>query len=279
MMRAFKFIPYARLDDLMVSYAAPGGGVGAHFDSYDVFLVQGSGRRRWHISTQRGLTLDPHAPLKIVRGFRPERRWVLETGDMLYLPPHVVHEGTALGPCFTYSIGFRAPSERDLAAEFLTFLQDHHTFSERLYADPDLRPSAAPAAISTALMERCARMIDRARRWRRADVAAFIGTYLSEPKRHITFVRPSRPLSARAFAQQCMRVGVRLVPATGMLYRGGNFYVNGEAIVAAGGTHEILRTLANARTLAPRTRLTRDAAALLYAWYQAGFLEPGDAYE
>src|SRR5690242_15231179 len=87
LLRRFAFVPYARLDDLMVSYAVPGGGVGPHFDSYDVFLLQGVGRRRWQISSQRDLTLVPDAPLKILSRFRAGREWTLSTGDMLYLPP------------------------------------------------------------------------------------------------------------------------------------------------------------------------------------------------
>jgi 50S ribosomal protein L16 3-hydroxylase len=87
LLRRFRFLPYARLDDVMVSYAVRGGGVGPHFDSYDVFLLQGPGRRRWSVGRQRDRQLDPKAPLKILRNFRPEKEWLLEAGDMLYLPP------------------------------------------------------------------------------------------------------------------------------------------------------------------------------------------------
>src|SRR5712691_12967904 len=113
LLRRFRFLPYARLDDVMVSYAAAGGGVGPHFDSYDVFLLQGPGRRRWSVGKQRELDLDPNAPLKILRNFRPEKEWLLEPGDMLYLPPGWAHDGVALEPSFTYSIGFRAPSHQE----------------------------------------------------------------------------------------------------------------------------------------------------------------------
>ena len=101
LMRRFSFIPYARLDDLMVSYATNGGGVGPHFDSYDVFLLQGTGRRRWQISAQKDLSLLDGAPLRILRNFVPEQEWVLEPGDMLYLPPHYAHDGVAEGECTT----------------------------------------------------------------------------------------------------------------------------------------------------------------------------------
>lgn len=104
----FRFIPDARLDDLMISYATDGGGVGPHFDSYDVFLLQVEGRRRWRVGAQKDLSLQPDVPLKILENFEPSDEWVLEPGDMLYLPPHIAHDGVAEGECMTCSIGFRA---------------------------------------------------------------------------------------------------------------------------------------------------------------------------
>ena len=275
MMRAFAFIPYARLDDLMVSYAARGGGVGPHVDSYDVFLLQGGGRRRWRIATRGDRTLDPRAPLRMLRNFRAETEWVLDPGDLLYLPPGVAHEGTALEPCFTYSIGFRAPSARELGTEFLAFLQDHLALSETLYADPDLVPARAPARIDDVLLRRAARMID-AVRWSRRDVAEFIGRHLSEPKPHVRFVPPPRPLGAAGFARACARVGVSLAPATGMLHRAGHVFVNGEANAVRGAGGAVLRRLADRRELRPGTSFTRDALELLYTWYLAGYLRPGE---
>ena len=133
----FAFVPWARLDDVMVSYAAAGGGVGPHVDSYDVFLLQGRGRRRWRISRQRDLAVVPRAPLKVLRGFKAEEEWVLEPGDMLYLPPGIVHDGVALEPCMTYSIGFRAPAADELGREFLGWLQERLALRGR-YRDPDL---------------------------------------------------------------------------------------------------------------------------------------------
>ena len=113
LLRQFAFIPYARLDDVMVSFAPPGGGVGPHFDSYDVFLAAGQRvaalARRAAAAT---CELVPDAPLRILRRFRPRHEWVLHPGDMLYLPPHYGHDGVALTDCITYSIGFRAPRRR-----------------------------------------------------------------------------------------------------------------------------------------------------------------------
>ena len=140
----FDFIPYARFDDLMVSYAPPGGGVGPHFDSYDEFLLQGEGRRRWQISAQRDLELVADAPLKILQRFRAVREWTLDAGDLLYLPPRYAHDGIALDDCITCSVGFRAPSAQDLCSRFYDYLQDGLDAPGR-YADPQLKPTRHPA--------------------------------------------------------------------------------------------------------------------------------------
>ncbi|MDO8370401.1 MAG: cupin domain-containing protein, partial [Polaromonas sp.] len=133
LLQHFRFVPDARLDDLMISFATPGGGVGPHFDSYDVFLLQASGRRRWKIGRQKDLTLQEGVPLKILQNFEPEQEFVLEAGDMLYLPPRYAHDGLAepcpgddgkAQDCMTYSIGFRAPKRAELAGELLQRLAD-----------------------------------------------------------------------------------------------------------------------------------------------------------
>ncbi|NDF05437.1 MAG: cupin domain-containing protein, partial [Betaproteobacteria bacterium] len=120
----FRFIPNARLDDVMISYATDQGGVGPHFDSYDVFLLQVHGQRRWRISQQKDLSLRDDVPLKILRKFKAEETWVLNPGDMLYLPPQCAHEGVALGECMTYSIGFKAQTPQALAQQLLPRFAD-----------------------------------------------------------------------------------------------------------------------------------------------------------
>lgn len=118
LLRQFRFLPDARLDDLMISYASDTGGVGAHFDSYDVFLLQAQGRRRWSIGKQGDLRLQPGVPLKILENFEPEETFVLEPGDMLYLPPKYAHEGVAVGDdCMTFSIGLRSSALGELGAD------------------------------------------------------------------------------------------------------------------------------------------------------------------
>jgi 50S ribosomal protein L16 3-hydroxylase len=273
MMRRFAFAPYARLDDVMVSYAVPGGGVGPHVDSYDVFLLQGLGRRRWRIATHGSRELDPRAPLKILRRFRAEREWILEPGDMLYLPPGVAHDGVALEPCLTYSIGFRAPSVRELGSEFLGFLQDRLALPDTLYADPDLAPTRAPARLDDALVARCVQMLERVR-WSRDHVLEFLGRHFSEPKPHVRFTPPQRPLAAAAFARTCAQRGVALAPATGMLYRANRVFINGESVDTPPGSRADLARLADRRVLPAGNSFTPPGAALLYTWYRAGYLAP-----
>ncbi|MGN6701754.1 MAG: cupin domain-containing protein, partial [Burkholderiaceae bacterium] len=155
LLRRFRFLPDARLDDVMISYAADGGGVGPHFDSYDVFLLQAHGSRRWRIGAQSDLSLVEGAPLKILRGFAPEQEFILEPGDMLYLPPNYAHEGVAIGECTTCSIGFRAPSYQELGEAFLQFMAETIDLPGR-YADPDLVPTRHPAQIGKTMLAQVA---------------------------------------------------------------------------------------------------------------------------
>jgi 50S ribosomal protein L16 3-hydroxylase len=273
----FAFVPWARLDDVMVSYAATRGGVGPHVDSYDVFLVQGMGRRRWRISHQRDLPTDPRAPLKVLRGFRAEEEWILEPGDMLYLPPGVVHDGVALEPCMTYSIGFRAPASAELARAFLGWMQERVDL-DGMYRDPGLAPAARPGRIPDDMVDRIAATLARVR-WSRADVARFVGAWLSEPKAHVFFDPPERPMSRAAFARTVATEGVRLAGATLLLVRGTFAYVNGEEVLMRPGARAAVARLADARSLPAGTKLGADAASLLHDWYCAGFLASGAQHE
>ena len=157
---AFSFIPNVRVDDVMVSYAAPGGGVGPHIDSYDVFLVQGQGRRRWRYgATATGdVALVEGAPLRILRRFSPDHDEILEAGDMLYLPPGVAHEGTADTACLTYSVGFRAPNLAEMYMDLSDALCDLPA-GAALYRDPQLAPQHNPGLVSPAARARVRSMI------------------------------------------------------------------------------------------------------------------------
>jgi 50S ribosomal protein L16 3-hydroxylase len=277
LLKRFRFIPYARLDDVMVSYAVPGGGVGPHFDSYDVFLLQGPGRRRWSVSGQRDRELDPQAPLKILRNFRAEDEWLLEPGDMLYLPPGWAHEGVALEPGFTYSIGFRAPSQQEIAREFLAFLQDRVQL-DGLYADPGMKPQRHAAEVPERMVRHAA-AVTRKIRWQKRDVARFLGEYLSAPKPQVVFSRPRRPRSPAGFAALCATRGLRLDARTRLLFRNRDFFVNGEWFQPSGPARAWLKRLADERALPPRTRLPRPLLRLLHGWYLAGWLRLGGRHE
>ena len=182
----FRFVPDARLDDLMISWASDGGGVGAHVDSYDVFLLQASGRRRWRIARRYDATLDERAPLKVLRRFVAEQEFVLEPGDLLYLPPHWAHEGTAVGgDCMTCSIGMRAPQRGSLAAELVQRLAE--VSDDPLpYRDAHQPATATPAAIPHALAAFAAEAVRRLAT-RPSGVARALGEVLSEPKPQVWF--------------------------------------------------------------------------------------------
>ena len=273
LMREFAFIPYARLDDVMVSYAAEGGGVGPHTDAYDVFLLQGFGRRRWRYGRQADLTLVPDLPVKILRTFEPTDDAVLEGGDMLYLPPEVAHDGVAVGgPCTTYSIGFRAATYNEMAEHFLDALRDAVDIPGR-YGDAGLAPTRTPARIDPRMTRRIAAALAQLK-WRPRDVARFAGAFLSEPKAHVTFERPARALTARAFGAAIDVRGVALDRRALLLYDAAAYYLNGEAAPWPAQGATTLRALANDRSLPARACRAAPPAlrALLHEWHCHGYV-------
>lgn len=275
LLQRFSFIPHARLDDLMVSYAPPGGGVGPHFDSYDVFLIQGQGHRRWEISSQRDMDLVPDAPLRILSDFRPEQSWDLGPGDLLYLPPRYAHHGVALDECMTYSVGFRAPSAPELAAQFLSFLPDH-LCAQGMYEDPDITPaSARPAEIDDRMIGKVEALLEQVR-WDRSLVERFVGQYFSEPKPHIVFDRPARPLKLPAFARRVAARGLRLSLTSLMLSRGRTFFLNGEPLSVSAAEARALRPLADQRRLPSGASLPESLLPRLHAWYLYGWVQVGE---
>lgn len=271
LLQRFAFVPHARLDDLMVSYAPPGGGVGPHFDSYDVFLLQGPGRRRWRISAQRDRELVAGAPLRILRRFRATREWLTRPGDLLYLPPHHAHEGVAVDACITLSVGFRAPRRRELAARFLDFLQDEISF-DGMYEDRNLRLQPHPAELPPRMLREFSRVLRRLR-WRTADVRRFAGCYLTEPKAHTVF-KPRRAPALAVFTRRLARHGTRLAPGTRMLMAGQGAFINGEHQKIAARDRAALLHLADRREVpaALAATLSGPATQLLHTWYRAGYI-------
>ena len=278
LLQRFSFIPFARVDDLMISYAVPGGGVGPHFDSYDVFLLQGPGRRQWRTSDQQDLRLQPDSPLKILSHFKPTQRSELDPGDMLYLPPSIAHDGVALTECMTYSIGFRAPTAREVTDAFLQFLPDTLSLADARYSDPDLIATTHPARIGAPMQRRLATSL-RAIRWSPATIAQFIGCMLSEPKNDVVFDRPDSPLSSARFAR-AMRAagGVRLDRRTRMLYDNDHIFINGE-VLAASADHPSLVALADARRLRVDDTLPASTLEFLHREYLNGALHVGSVGE
>lgn len=272
LLQQFRFVPDARLDDLMISYATDGGGVGPHFDSYDVFLLQAHGQRRWQISAQKDLTLKDGLPLKILRNFVPEQEFVLEPGDMLYLPPHYAHDGIAIGECMTYSIGFRAPSWQELGEAFLNFMADNVDLPGR-YADPGLLPSSRPAQLGDDLLDRMSAKLEKLR-GDREDITIFLGEFLSEPKPSVYFDAPARRLSAAQFAKAASKTGLRLHRKTRMLYRGKFVFINGESVMPETADRKLLQGLADARCLTPASWLqaSDDLRESLHQWHNDGWL-------
>jgi 50S ribosomal protein L16 3-hydroxylase len=272
LLQAFSFIPHSRMDDLMASYAPSGGGVGPHFDSYDVFLIQGEGKRQWKISTQRDLDLVDDAPLRLLKRFRAQQEWTLDTGDMLYLPPRFAHDGVALTPSVTLSVGFRAPSAQEINARFLDFLQDRLQL-EGMYADPDLRTQIHPAQISRSSLRKISQLL-KAARWNAEDVAKFAGSYLTEPKPEAVFAPPASALTRSTFATVVRTNGLRLDLKSRMLFHGGNVYINGELHRPKRIALPVLVQLADQRVIGS-CRLGSAAARLLYEWYLCGYVQPG----
>lgn len=270
LLREFSFIPYARLDDLMVSYAAPGGGVGPHFDSYDVFLLQGAGERRWRISEQTDLALRPNVPLKILKNFKPQQEWVLAPGDMLYLPPNIAHEGTALSECMTYSIGFRAPSAQELAFNFLNFLQDELQLDD-MYGDADLRLQSTPGEINHMMVRRTAQMLKKLN-WDNNACAKFLGTYLTEPKAHVYFSPPDSVLSPAQFRREVAARGISLDLKSRMLTHQRWVFINGECAIMAPDSTAHLRELCDGWMISPKQTIDPISLTLLHEWYRHGYL-------
>lgn len=281
LLQHFRFIPDARLDDLMISFATAGGGVGPHFDSYDVFLLQASGRRRWKIGKQKDLSLQQGVPLKILQNFEPEQEFVLEAGDMLYLPPRYAHDGLAepcVGAdgkpqdCMTYSIGFRAPGRSELAGELLQRLADFDGDAQadapqRLYADRSQSATATPAAVPSGLLEFAHDALHDALKDPLA-LACVLGEYLTEPKVSVWFEEPAGPWDPQPANGLCLAACSR------MMYDTHHVFLNGESYRARGADAALMHRLADQRCLsaADLRKASASALTLLADWYEAGWL-------
>src|SRR5690606_22594691 len=289
LMLRFRFISDARLDDLMISVATKGGGVGPHFDSYDVFLLQGYGKRRWRISQQDDLELIPDLPCKILQRFEAEQEFTLEPGDMLYLPPHVAHDGIAeTHNCMTLSIGFRAPTMGALAYGMLHALSDQLMANlgnddglyakpvipgpvlDETYKDPGAPATRTPAELPDALLDAALDAASKLR-YRRKLAARFLGQWLTEVPDNAYFVPGDDILPDH---EPMPRIG-RLVldRCTRMMYRGKELYINGE--VAPVPANRRLRKLADERSLACAElveKMSDEEESALRDWIAEGWV-------
>ena len=271
MLQAFRFVPAARLDDLMISYASDGGGVGPHLDSYDVFLLQVQGRRRWRIGPVADRTLKPGLPVRILANFQPTEEWLLEPGDMLYLPPLWGHDGVAEGECMTCSVGFRAAAASTLAQELLHQIADGlepPDAGDALYRDAGQAATSTPGRMPEGLRQFAAAALQRALR----DPLALdhaLGQLMSEPKPQVWFA-----------AGSTLEVGSGLVldRRSRMLYDDHHVFINGEAFVASGRDARLMQRLADQRQLLASevARLSPAAHALVADWADAGWLHGSD---
>lgn len=288
----FNFLPSARLDDLMISYATDGGGVGPHFDSYDVFLVQAQGKRRWRYGQQKDLSLEPGLPLKILAKFKPQFDEVLEPGDMLYLPPHLAHDGVAVGDCMTLSVGFRAPDAATLARGMLEAASDQIAarsgdgyspfanpplpgpkLNKRL-KDPGQAAVSQTAAIPNKLIKASLDAVTQVK-FDQKLAQRYLGCWLTEPHRLAVFTPIKRTAKLPAASIASLTHGVwRLDRRSRMLHQGKVLYINGE--VAPVPAFKSLRLLADTRILQTEQLKKNSQAeavlACLLEWTRNGWL-------
>lgn len=268
----FRFVPAARLDDVMLSYASEGGGVGPHIDSYDVFLLQVHGRRRWQVARMSRPQLRDDVPLKMLAHFVPEQEWLLEPGDMLYLPPGWAHDGVALGgDCMTASVGFRAPRADELARALLARVADDLPDSGHSlrYRDPQQAATVAAGEVPEALQRFARAAVARALAGEEVLDRA-LGEWLTEPKPQVWFESRHRGLKGPALA------GVVLDRRTRMAYDGRHVFINGESLRAGGRDARLMHGLADQRGLDAQSlrQLSREARDLLDDWLRGGWLHP-----
>lgn len=278
----FAFVPNVRVDDVMVSFAAPGGSVGPHLDSYDVFLVQGMGRRRWRWDTKKTkhTRFREGLDLRILARFEPDADEVLEAGDMLYLPPGFAHHGVAVTPCLTWSIGFRAPRTGEAWSGFAAWSAARDPRAAALVEDPRLSPAENPGAIPAALRARVRAAVraidlsdDAIDRWYASFATRLAPGHAIEP--------PARPPPAEAITRRLPRSRVVRSEEGRFAFlerRGGVlFYVGGEEIDARGRAADVARLVCGARLLdgaaiAAAAGRDRAARALVVRLFRAGAL-------
>ena len=279
LLEPFRFIPSWRIDDIMVSYAVDGGGVGAHFDNYDVFLIQGLGQRRWQVGARcdQSTPLLPHDDLRLLADFEPTAEWILEPGDILYVPPGFAHNGIAVGDgCMTYSIGFRAPSRSELIADWTEHVVAELDDDDR-YCDPGLVLQDNPGEISRYALARLQQMVAE----RVLDRAAFdlwFGEFTTTPKEQEIDWRPEQPIGLDE-VRLSVAQGAPLLrnPASRFSFirrevEGLTLFVNGQSRACSGPTATFAEQLCAADhvTIGPDLLGSNEAVSLLLSLLAEG---------
>lgn len=265
---AFDFLPRWRMDDIMISFAAPGGSVGAHIDQYDVFLLQAQGHRRWQIDASLALgrgqpstEFRDDVALKLLREFHPTHDWVLGPGDMLYLPPQVPHHGVAVDACLTFSVGMRAPSAAELLGDFVDTLIADADEALR-YADPDLAPAKDAHEIDAAAMGRAIEALNTLRMRDPERLGDWFGRFVSLYRGAGMPLDPDPPQSPED-VEAALREGAVLArhPWTRAAWRRSGESKRVGKLYLAGRIHAL--PLADARALAAAQQLDADGYAAL----------------
>ena len=278
LLQKFRFIPDARLDDIMLSLASDGGGVGPHFDSYDVFLIQMQGLRRWKIGPLTDLSLVEDAPLKLLKNFEATQEFLLEPGDMLYLPPNYGHEGVAQGVCMTLSVGFRALNEAEVLSTLLRDLADQlevdpHLKSS-LFSDPARGVQKKPAEIPSDMVDFTTKLVQKLQ-WPAQQIQKSLGTLLTEPKPHVYFKNNTENMSVEEITQVLVDRGISLGMKTRMLVLEDWIFINGDAIrPKTEKTLKMLQNLANDRQIEPKL-VKKFMADIEFRFFIIGFTQAG----
>jgi len=268
LLQRFRWTSDARVDDLMISFATDGGGVGAHIDSYDVFLLQVHGQRRWRVGPVEHPEFREGMPVRLLTEFEPTEEFVLEPGDMLYVPPRWGHDGIAVGECMTCSIGYRTPMPTELAREILQRVIDdiespdeepHFKDAPRSVTET---PGLMPPALATFAQKAVARLLKDPHQFDRA-----LGEIMSEPKPQVWF-EDGQDWSAGQ--------GVRLDRRTRMMYDPRHVFINGEAFRVGGRDAKLMQRLADQRRLDAKAcaGFSADAWGAVAEWVSQGWAHP-----
>jgi 50S ribosomal protein L16 3-hydroxylase len=279
----FSFVPFWRIDDVMISVAYDKGNVGAHVDNYDVFLVQGAGKREWMIEDKPVMHDDfvPGLPIRLLKRFKPTHRWVLEPGDILYLPPRFPHHGIAQGDgCMTISVGFRAPSTSEIINGIVTDALAAADDTIR-YRDPELR-AQAPGEIPAQTITKIQKMLEQ-ELLSKERITEWLGRYVSESYSDVTLSQSRKPLSAAAL-RTTLQTASTLVRAEGArcVYMQGApkgalvFYANGERFDLDGAAAALAKLIADSVVVpleqVRRYATARAAGAFLSTMIQRGII-------